>query len=147
LLKQAEAVDGFTSPPEDEGWSAELVLAHITASDRSFSVLAAELLLGRGVAYDNSVAASRPHLEAIVKATGSRRALIAQLGGSSTELLELVGRVDDELAKKQFPTFTQDGERVLVDRLMSFSELSNGHAKVHLPAHVQQLGALRAAVA
>ena len=138
------AVGDFPAPESAEDWPAELVLAHVIATQRSFTTLGGELLLGSDVAYDNRIAVSRPYLEAIATARGDLETLRDELRRSSAELVAVAGRVAASRATMPFPCRIHDGGTVVVDGPMSYAGLLEGHARDHLPLHARQLDTLRA---
>jgi uncharacterized protein len=137
------AAGDFLAPVHDDTWPAEIVLAHVIATERTFTALGAELLLGRDVAYDNQVAISRPYLDAIADARRDLEALRAELRRGGAELVAVADRVGAAVATTSFPCRIHDGETLVLDGAMSFADLLQGHARDHLPLHLRQLDTLR----
>ena len=141
-LLEAAAGD-FVTPAQGAGWPAEVVLAHLIATERSFTALGAELLLGGAVAYDNGVAISRPYLDAVAAARGGLGALRAELRRTTAELVAVADRMSAAVATTPFPCRIHDGETLVLDGAMSFADLLQGHARDHVPLHLRQLDTLR----
>jgi hypothetical protein len=142
-FNQAVEEGGFRAPADPGEWGAELVLAHVVASNRSFAALGAELLYGVEAAYDGAASSRREYLQAIVAAAGDWEVLVRELRQSQSELVALAERVGEAVAGRTFPSVIRDETSVLTDRPQSLESLVNGHATIHLPVHVAQLNSLR----
>lgn len=122
------AVGGFGPPPPGE-WDAGQVVAHVARNDELLAAGTESILDGRPAPYDN-----RPALESLVdgdvRATGDR-------------LCGLLDRLTEEQAATVLPVFIQDGTEIAVDQPMPWGRLMGVQASFHLPAHAEQLRALR----
>ena len=81
-------------------------------------------------------------LRAVTEKLGGTAGLIDELDGSSRELLELAGRLDDDQGARQVPVRILDGEELRVDQPLPVASLLTIQARRHLPLHEAQLGAL-----
>ena len=127
-------------PPADE-WPAELVLAHVIVVDRLIAQAAAEVLAGRKPRYDNRASQSEPYLRAIAAAAGSWDALVDRVREAGDELIRVAEAVPDELAETLIDVYVLDGDRTQVDGPAPLGRLLQTPARVHLPAHSEQLTA------
>jgi hypothetical protein len=131
---EAEA-GGFGPPPAGE-WTAGQVVAHVARNDHLLAAATASILDGRPAALDN-----RPALD--LGALDSLADPIAAVRASGARLCDLLDRLTDEQAATVIPVFIQDGDRIAVDRPMPWGVLMGVQASHHLPAHADQLRALR----
>jgi hypothetical protein len=127
----------FRPPPE--GWSAEMLVAHLASNDELFIAVTEDLLAGRKAGYDNLPAVTDAQLEQRVAAAGSLEALIEQAGATSSRLLELVARLDVQQASAMVPTKITSSGAVVVDQERSWGRTLAGQARFHLPLHLDQL--------
>lgn len=133
---------GFGSPP-DNGWGADLVLAHVAVNDRLLAAATAAVLDGRPAPYDNTVSASEPLLEALARAAGDWDGLLAEVRRCGLALVMLARQLDDAQATTPVQTRIVDGGDVRVEAPMPWSGVLATHAQVHLIEHAQQLRSLR----
>jgi hypothetical protein len=139
LLDVAEHGEFGAGP--DDGWDAEMVLAHVTVND--------DLLLAAGravlahapdVSYDNAAAVD----EANLRGQGPLSALIDRLQTSGQQLCDVAAQLTGGLDEVLVPVHIVDGGQVVVDQPMPIGRLLQIHATVHLPSHLSQLEQLRA---
>src|SRR6266568_4467514 len=57
--------------PDDGGWSAEMVLAHVVVGARLIAEAAGRVMAGGTPRFDNRAAHSEPYLHAIIEAAGA----------------------------------------------------------------------------
>jgi hypothetical protein len=132
----AEAAAGGFGPPPPGEWTAGQVVAHVSRNDELLAAAAAAILDGRPAGLDN-----RPALD--LGALDSLADPLAAVRDSGARLCDLLDRLTDQQAATVVPVFIQDGDEIAVDRPMPWGVLMGVQASVHLPAHGEQLRALR----
>lgn len=129
----------FRPPAERDGWPAELVLAHIIATNRLLTVTTAVLLDGGEPAYDNHAAVVEAHLHEIARAAGDTGGLVETTRTSGLELVMLARRLDDATAATAVPTRIRAAGQVRMDTPMPWSGVLNTYAEVDLPERAAEL--------
>ena len=140
-LVDAATAGGFGPPPVDE-WSAEQIIAHLTANDDLLAATTTDVLAGRPTSYDNAFAIDTDRLSALVDECGGRDGVIERLRKSSTRLVELAEQIDEDLGSTMLHVHILDGTNVQVDQPLPIAALFGAQALVHLPAHLKQLESL-----
>jgi hypothetical protein len=126
---EAEA-GGFGPPPAGE-WDAGRIVGHLALNDDLLAAVTADVLAGRPARFDNRASLQPSAVDVDV------------LRRSSDRLCDLIDRLTSEQAATIVPVFIQDGETIAVDRPMPWGVLLGIQASFHLPAHGEQLKALR----
>jgi hypothetical protein len=121
---------GFGPPPPGE-WDAGRIVAHLALNDDLLASVTEAVLAGLAVGFDNR-ASLRPE-----------PATVDVLRRSGARLCDLVDRLTEEQAATVLPVLIQDGDEIAVDRPMPWGVLLGLQASFHLPAHGDQLRALR----
>jgi DinB superfamily len=133
------ATSGEFGPPPPDEWTAEQIIAHLTANDDLLAATTVDVLAGRPTAYDNTLAIDTARLSALVDECAGRDGVIQRLRTTSTRLAELVEQIDDDQAATTLHVHILDGTIVQVDQPLPLAALFRAQAMVHLPAHLQQL--------
>jgi hypothetical protein len=141
----AEAVAGEFGPPPRGEWNAQQLVAHIATNDLLLIEVIEQVLAGVPARLDNSGAASWPKVTAYAEEHGGLAGTIEALRESSTRLCEAVRRLDDERQATEIGVYIVNGEDIAVDQPMPIGQLLAVQASYHLPAHTEQLRALRPA--
>jgi hypothetical protein len=126
---EAEA-GGFGAPPPGE-WDAGRIVGHLALGDDLLAAVTADILAGRPARFDNRASLQPAAVDVDV------------LRRSGARLCDLIDRLTDEQAATVVPVFIQDGDEIRVDRPMPWGMLLGIQASFHLPAHGEQLKALR----
>jgi hypothetical protein len=135
---------GFRAPADRGGWTAELMLAHVIATDRLLAATTVEVLAGGdGARYDNRPATREAYLAEIGRAAGDWGGLVATARQCGLELVLLARRLSDAQAATAVPVCIRDGEEVRVDATLPWAGVLHTHAEVDLPARAGALGSLR----
>jgi hypothetical protein len=121
---------GFGAPPAGE-WDAGRIVGHLALNDGLLASATEAILEGRPARFDNR-ASLRP---APVQVDVLRR--------SGARLCGLLDRLTEDQAATVVPIFIQDGAEIRVDQPMPWGVLLGIQASFHLPAHGEQLRALR----
>jgi hypothetical protein len=124
------AAGGFGPPPPGE-WDAGRIVAHLTLNDGLLASTTEAVLAGRPASFDN-----RPSLD-------PEPGTVEALRASGARLCDLMDRLTEEQAATVVPILIQDGTEIAVDRPMPWGVLLGIQASFHLPAHADQLRALR----
>ena len=131
---------GFRAP--SEGWSAERVIAHLTANDELFLAVGEAIRRGERPDYDNLASVTEETLQRRVAEAGGMTALVDRLEATSARLIEHAESLsqDEAAAEVRFHVF-HDG-RTLVDEVRCWGDIVAGQGNVHIPIHIRQLRAL-----
>lgn len=121
---------GFGAPPPGE-WDAGRIVGHLALNDDLLASTTQDLLEGRAARYDNRASLQPAPVDVDV------------LRRSGARLCDLLDRLTDDQAATVVPIFIQDGEEIRVDQPMAWGVLLGIQASFHLPAHGEQLRALR----
>jgi hypothetical protein len=139
----ADAMAGGFGPPPPGEWSARQVVAHIALNDGLLTSAAGQVLAGEAGRFDNSNAADWAKVSAFADEHGSLAGGVEAVRASGVRLCAAAGRLTDEQAAISIDVFILDGADVAVDEPMPIGRLLAVQASFHLPAHAEQLRALR----
>jgi hypothetical protein len=141
----AEAtVGGFGPPPAGE-WNARQVVAHIAVNDGLVAEAIERVLAGEPARFDNSNATDWAKVTAFADEHGDLGGTIDAVRVSGARLCDLASRLTDEQAATELPVFLRDGDDIAVDQPLPLGRVLGLQASFHLPAHGDQLRALRPA--
>jgi hypothetical protein len=143
----AEAAAGGFGPPPAGEWNAEQLVAHIAVNDGLLAEMIERVQAGESAGFDNSAAADWTKVTAFADEHGGLDGTIEALRASVARLCDLAGLLTAEQAAVAVPVFILDGAEVAVDQPMPLGRLLGVQAGFHLPAHADQLRALRPAPA
>jgi Activator of Hsp90 ATPase homolog 1-like protein/DinB superfamily len=141
FLAEAEA-GGFGPPPPGE-WDARQLTAHLAVNDDLLTAAVEQVLTGTPARFDNSPAADWPTVTAYADRAGDLAAVLAALRASSARLRAAAARLADHQDGTEVDVFIRDGADIAVDQPMPVGRLLAVQAAFHLPAHTDQLAALR----
>jgi hypothetical protein len=141
----AEAAAGRFGPPPAGEWSARQLVAHIAVNDGLLVEAVEGILAGDSARFDNSTAADWAKVTAFADEHGGLDGTVVAARLSAARLCDAAGRLTDEQAATELPVFILDGAEVAVDQPMPLGRLLGVQASFHLPAHGDQLRALRPA--
>ncbi|MFK3980942.1 hypothetical protein ACI2K4_11255 [Micromonospora sp. NPDC050397] len=142
LLGEAEA--GGFGPPAGDALSAEQVLAHLVANDELFAAATEAVLAGSPYVYYEIDTIHRPQLDELVTRYGGLDGLATRLRATSDQLCAMVERVTDGV-DTLVQTRMREGARLDIDEALPWGRTLDIHRRVHLPAHTDDLRALRGA--
>ena len=123
---------GFGPPPAGE-WDAGRIVGPLALHDDLLAGVTSALLKGSDARFDNRVSLQPSPVDVNV------------LRRSGIRLCDLIDELTDDQASTLVPVFIQDGEKIRVDQPMPWGVLLGIQASFHLPAHGDQLRALRPA--
>jgi hypothetical protein len=132
---------GFGAPPPGE-WTADQLVAHIATNDELLVEATEAVVAGSPFAYYNHNAIHTPQLNELVAECGGLAGVTDRVRSSSRRLCDLVDQLG---AKSSTPVDTniRDGEIIDIDEPLPWGRLIDIHARIHLPAHTNQLRSLR----
>lgn len=139
-----EANRGGFGEPDDGGWSASRVVAHVSVNDGLLAAVTERLLAGQDASLDNGPATDPAALDELVARCGDLPGVAAAVRASGDHLCGLLEQLDDASAATLVPTRIADGGQVVVDQPMPWAVLMQVQEHRHLVAHTEQLRALRA---
>jgi hypothetical protein len=126
---------GFDTQPED-GWTAELLLAHVAVNDELLEATARAVLAhAPDPSYDNALAIDTEHL----RKQGTLPELIDRLQTTSRQLADVANQLTDGLEDVEVPVRILDNDTVVVDQPLPIGRLLEIQAAVHLASHLSQL--------
>lgn len=132
---------GFVEPAE--GWTAELVAAHIARNSELIAELAEKVEAGEEPSYDNAASIDEAALRVYVEEIGEMPGLITSVQATASRLAAARRRLDETTEAFPVRAMIRDGGRVVNDGPIPIAKLIEGHASFHLDAHLEQLKALR----
>ncbi|MFC4107338.1 hypothetical protein [Micromonospora zhanjiangensis] len=136
------AAGGFGRPPDGQ-WTAERVVAHVVSSDVLFAEATEAVLAGSPYAYYDHDAIGRSQLDELVTECAGLAGLTDRLRSGSGRICALIDRLGPEAAGVPVETHIHDGDRIVIDEPLPWGRVVDIHERVHLPAHTDQLRALR----
>ncbi|MFL6138497.1 MAG: hypothetical protein ACJ74O_11925 [Frankiaceae bacterium] len=132
---------GFAVPAQ--GWSAELVAAHVVLNNEEFTRVAEALARGEQPAYDNAPAVDERALHDLVARAGGLPGLADEVERSAARLIAARGALTDEQAARAVHLRIRHDGRIIRDAPGPIGEWIEGNASFHLRQHAEQLAALR----
>ncbi|HEY0698991.1 MAG TPA: maleylpyruvate isomerase N-terminal domain-containing protein [Micromonospora sp.] len=135
---------GFGSPPDGE-WTAEQVVAHLVINDELMAQATEAVAAGSPHAFYNHDAIHGPQLDALVADAGDLAGLAERLRRSSAALCHRVEQITPTAADTPVSTHIRDGDQIRVDQSLPWARVIDSQQRLHLPAHTEQLRALRPA--
>lgn len=139
----AALVEGGFARTTDDGWTAEMVAAHVARNNECFTSAARAALTGSAPAYDNEVAVDAAELRAHVERVGDLSALAGWVRRSAEELGALYAALTEQQRSAALPVRIRHDGAVIVDEPRPLGVMIEGNATYHLQMHLGQLLALR----
>jgi hypothetical protein len=132
--------------PDDGGWDADHVLAHVLSVDAGIAAVALGVASGSRPTFDNRMSLDPWNLRRIIGEHGGRPELIQHVRDQAAVLCDVAAQLSDGATSVLVPSLLLSNGAVLVDQPVPLSGLIDGLAEDHLPGHTQQLIDLRVAV-
>ena len=129
--------------PDDAGWDADQVLAHVLAVDAGIAAVALAVVSGSRPTFDNRVSLDPWNLRRIIGEHGGRPELIQHVRDQAAVLCAIAEQLGDDATSVLVPSLLLSNDAVLVDQPVPLGGLIDGLAEDHLPEHTQQLLDLR----
>ncbi|MEV4754727.1 hypothetical protein AB0J86_06385 [Micromonospora sp. NPDC049559] len=140
LLAEVEA--GGFGPPPDGRLSAEQIVAHLAANDELLTETTEAVIAGSPWAYYHLESIHRPQLDALVSQYCGLDGLATRLRATSQRLCALTERLGVK-AETPVETVLREGLDLDVQESLPWGRALDLHGRVHLPAHTEELRALR----
>jgi hypothetical protein len=137
LLRQG----GFAPPPE--GWTAELVAAHVSRNNDLIADAAERIVAGEQPSYDNNASVDDDELRAYAEAAGGLSGLADATEISARRLAAARSALDATTENCLLPVVITDSGTVVRDEPITIAQLIEGNASFHLDMHFEQLQSLR----
>jgi uncharacterized protein len=134
---------GFRDP-EDGGWPAEVVAAHVARNNDLIAATAELVAEGAEVSYDNAGTVGEVELAAYAASVGGLHGLAAEIERSAARL-EAARDALGAKAGTPVHVIIRDGGVVVRDGPIPIGAFIDGNATFHLRAHREQLRALEPA--
>ncbi|MBE1487382.1 hypothetical protein [Plantactinospora soyae] len=140
LLAEVSA-GGFGPPPPGE-LTAEQVVVHLAANDELLAEATEAVLAGSPWAYYDARPTLRPQLDAMMPAHVGLAEMAARLHVTSGRLCGLVDRLGPE-AETPVDSHLREGFELHIEESLPWGRMLDIHGRLHLPAHLEQLRAMR----
>jgi uncharacterized protein len=134
---------GFRDP-DDGGWPAEVVAAHVAKNNDLIAATAELVAEGAEVSYDNATTVEQVELAAYATSVGGLPGLAAEIERSAARL-EAARDALGAKAETPVHVIIRDGGTVVRDGPIAIGEFIDGNATFHLHMHHEQLKALEPA--
>jgi uncharacterized protein YciI len=132
---------GFGEP--GEGWSAELVAAHVARNNDLIAEAAERVAAGQQPTYDNAAAVDDANLHAYASEVGGIPGLAAAIEASAHRLTVARMALDATNESYPLPVVIRDSGKVVNDGPIPIAGFIEGNASFHLDMHLKQLRSLR----
>ena len=129
--------------PDDGGWTADQVLAHVLSVDAGIAAVALAVASGSRPTFDNRITLDAWNLDRIIAEHSGRADLIAHLRSQGTVLCDIADRLSGEAATVLVPSRLLSDGALVVDQPIPLAGLIGGLAEDHVPVHTRQLLELR----
>jgi hypothetical protein len=126
-----------------DGWSAELVAAHVACSNNEIAAVAELVAAGEQPSFDNLAAVDDEQLRTYADRAGGLGGLAAAIEASAGRLAKAMDCLDDTAKAYLLPAHMVDAGIVVRDEPIPIGTLIEGNATFHLNNHLEQLRALR----
>jgi uncharacterized protein YndB with AHSA1/START domain len=134
---------GTASEPPAEEWDAVRVLAHVATNDESLAAICRALLFDSENPLLDNAASTGAAMELLVTRCGDDVDRLVAIGRrNAADLLLLVRRLSDEQRERPVHAHLVHAGQVAVDAPLPWWQILDIQARVHLPGHTAQLGAL-----
>jgi hypothetical protein len=130
----------------NDGWSEELITAHIIANNDLIAKVAERIGAGESPGYDNEAAVDETALRLLVDAAGGISGLADAVERSATRLAVAQGNLTDDTSRIEVDVMIHSDGAIVVDQRVPIGELIAGNASFHLESHYESLVALKTAV-
>lgn len=133
---------GFSEPAD--GWSAELIAAHVARNNDLIAEAAEGVAAGHEVSYDNAATVDEDELAHYAASAGGRAGLAAEIERSAARLAAAAGALGDR-AETPVHVIIRDNGEIVQDGPVPIGAFARGNASFHLRLHQEQLKALEPA--
>jgi len=131
---------GFTAP-DDGGWSAEFIAAHIAINNDRIADVAEAVVRGEEVAYDNGPSIDEDELSRFAEGAGGVVGLAEEIRRSAARLEDAYDALGERTVTS-IDVLIRDGEDIAYDGPMNIGTFVEVNATRHLDLHYEQLKSL-----
>jgi uncharacterized protein YciI len=128
---------GFRQP-DDGGWRAELIAAHVARNNDLIAQTAEQVAAGAEVSYDNASTTDESELASYAESAGGLAGLAAEVERSAARLAA-AGQALGGRAGQLVPVRITDNGQVVQDGPVPIGAFVQGNASGHLELHLRQL--------
>lgn len=137
----ASLLAGRFSDPADDGWTADLVAAHVAKNNDMIAATAELVTEGADVSYDNAGTIDEVELAAYAASVGGLAGLAGEIERSAARLEAARDTLGDK-AGTPVHVIIRDGGDIVQDGPIPIGAFIEGNASFHLNLHHDQLRAL-----
>jgi hypothetical protein len=130
----------FSAPVE--GWSAELIAAHVAHTNNRIAHVAEQVLVGESPSYDNRDDIDDVELLAYADSVGGLDGLTLAVETSAARLASAAAALSEGQREQLIPVVIADGGEIVVDEPLPLGAFIDGNSAFHLDLHHRQLQAL-----
>jgi uncharacterized protein YciI len=123
----------------DDGWTAELIGAHVAANNDLIADMAERVTRGEKPAYDNADEIDDVELTAYVARIGDANAVASEVVRSTQRLARARDALTSDQRNYQLPAIIRDGDTIVHEGPVPLGSFIDGNADFHLSRHVEQL--------
>jgi hypothetical protein len=127
----------FSRP--SEGWSAELIAAHVAHTNNRIAHVAEQVLVGESPSYDNRDDIDGAELLAYADSVGGLDGLVLAVETSAARLASAAAALSEDQRERLIRVVIVDGETLVVNELMPIGAFIEGNCAFHLDLHHRQL--------
>jgi hypothetical protein len=127
----------FSTP--SEGWSAELIAAHVAHTNNRIAHVAEQVLVGESPSYDNRDDIDGAELLAYADSVGGLDGLTLAVETSAARLASAAAALSEGQREQLIPVVIVDGDTLVVDERMPIGAFIEGNSAFHLELHHRQL--------
>jgi hypothetical protein len=128
---------GYEAP--HEGWSAEMIAAHIVITNDSIADAAERVIAGESPDYDNARAIDEQVLMALASKARDLDGLVGEVERSAARLALDQERLTDNLGRTEIHVVIHSDGELVLNQPMPIGEFITVNAGAHLHAHREQL--------
>jgi uncharacterized protein len=137
----ASLLAGGFAEPADDGWTAELVAAHVARNNDLIAETAEQVAAGAEVSYDNAGTIDAAELASYAASVGGLAGLAREVERSAARLAAAREALGDR-AGTSVHVLIRDGDDVVQDGPVPVGAFIEGNASFHLNLHHDQIKAL-----
>ncbi len=131
-----------TDVPQDGGWDADRILAHIALVDAATLATASTVASGAATTYDNRLSHDTWTTRRVTALAGGNAGLQDRIRRQGEALCSLSAALSDAELDVAVPTLLLSHDEVVIDQPVPLKAILTGLAEDHLPKHTAQLLAL-----
>jgi hypothetical protein len=131
-----------TFSPPSEGWSAEIIAAHVAHTNNRIAHVVEQVLIGESPSYDNRDDIDGEELLAYAESVGGLDGLTLAVETSAARLASAAAALSESQREQLIPVVIFDDDALVVDGPLPLGGFIEGNSSFHLDLHHRQLQAL-----